>query len=225
MKPFMLLIFVFLSTALYAQPPGNGMQGGRGQGGGQRGGQGFQERQTPDFDAYKQAGIFYYDEAEVVKKIKIKKNKNLEIKVKQAVINYNSKIEELRFMNTYNFDTLNIYMNTAKNIAMALRIQNMMDGGQSGMSQPNEDNPMRTAMLESRKKIRPVRMEVMRQEEILNNKLLEYLNKKQYARWLKYQKRIKETLNPRMPSSNSSQGGPNRGGGGQFGNRQGNRMR
>ncbi|MBC3758875.1 hypothetical protein H7U19_10700 [Hyunsoonleella sp. SJ7] len=225
MKSFTLLIFVFLSTVLYAQPPSNGMQGSRGQGGGQRGGQGFQERQTPDFDAYKQAGIFYYDEAEVVKKIKIKKDKNLEIKVKKAIINYNSKIEEIRFANTYNFDTLNIYMNTAKNIAMALRIQNMMDGGQGGMSQRNEDNPMRTAMLESRKKIRPVRKQVIREEEALNDQLSGILSEKQYARWLKYQKHIKEALNPRIPSNNLSQGGPNRGGGGQFGNRQGNRMR
>lgn len=194
MKTLLTFLFTSFVFVFYAQPPG------RGQGGPPMGGQGMQ-REIPKFDAYKSAGIFDYDIPEVVKKLKIKKDKNLTLQVKQALQNYNSKMDELRLLNYRVFDTLNVYMNIIITSEFKNRMENRQQGRQFG---GGEESPMRNAMQFTRERIRPVRRQVTQEEKQLNVKLDSILNEKQNAKWLKYQKRIKDELNPRRQSRNQN---------------------
>ena len=79
MKHILAVVFVLGISITYAQPGGGGGMGGMQQGGGmdQRGGMQQQQVEIPEFNAAQAAGIFKYDAEEAIKKIKIKKNKNL----------------------------------------------------------------------------------------------------------------------------------------------------
>ncbi|TBN06668.1 hypothetical protein EYD45_01940 [Hyunsoonleella flava] len=195
MKTFLTFLFTSFVFVFYAQPPARGQGGGPPQGG-----QGMQ-REMPKFDAYKTAGIFNYDIPEVLKKLKIKKDKDLTLQVEQALLNYNSKIDELRLRNQKDFDTLNVYINAIISTEFKNRMENRQQGRQFG---GGEASPMRNAIKFSREKIRPVRQQVMQEEKKLNVKLKSILNEKQNIKWLKYQKSIKNKLNPRRQSNNQN---------------------
>ncbi len=215
----LLSIVITLSFSLvYAQPGGGGggMQGGGMRGGGQGGGGMQQQREIPEFDAAKTVGIFNYDTAEVIKKLKLKKKeKDLELDIKRAVSNYNNNINEIALLNKDNFDTLNVFMNTIIKSSMANRQDNRGGGqGQMGGSRmergensgAEDDNPMSKARKLAREKTQPARIAVREEENKLNNRLEALLSEKKYNKWLKYQEDIKEDLNPKPQSNNQNQG-------------------
>jgi hypothetical protein len=232
MQALLLIVITLSSSLIYAQPGGGGMQGGRMRGGGQ-GGDGMQQREIPEFNASKTVGIFNYDPAEVIKKLKLKKNeKDLELDIRKAMANYNNNINEIALLNKDNFDTLNVFMNTIIKSSMANR-QNNRDGGQGQMggsrmdrgdnSVSLDDNPMFKARKLAREKTQPARVAVIEEENKLNNRLEALLSEKKYNKWLKYQEDVKEDLNPKPQSNNQNQGqmsggmGRGQGGGGQRG--------
>jgi len=52
------------------------------------------------------------------------------------------------------------------------------------------------------KVIRPIKEEILSNEEVLNKTLEEILSEKQNKKWLKYQNNIKESLQPKRPDNN-----------------------
>ena len=226
MRVFLFTVCVFIYSLTYAQPGGGG--GGRQGGPPQGGGQGGQQQQHPEmreFNASEVAGIFSYDVDEAVKKIKIKKDKNLVLKVRRTIDKYNIKVQEIEILNKDNFDTLNVYVNAVMKSSMANRGQGRGNNQQRGGGYGNENNrdigedsddPVRKVRELVREKIEPAKRAVKEEEGKLNEALENMLDEKQYKKWLKYQEQVKEELNPK-PQSNNQNGGQMRSGGGQGG--------
>ncbi|WP_396601235.1 hypothetical protein [Algibacter sp. R77976] len=228
MRVFLLLLCALSFNITQAQPGGGGGGGGMrgGQGGGMGQGGSMQERQErPEFNASQMAGIFSYDDKEVVKKIKIKKkDKDLILNVRQAINKYNTNVQEIALLNKDNFDTLNVFVNTIMKSAMQNRRQQqsgygMQSGGgmQDDNDMQNDDsrNVMRNTMRLSKEKIEPAKIAVQEEEMKLNKNLESILDEKQYKKWLKYQEDTKEAMQPEKPSNNRQS--QNQGGGGMRG--------
>lgn len=226
---FLLSFLTILST--YAQ---RGGQGGQRMGGGRQGGQsmGQQERENlPEFDAAKVAGIFSYNDSEAIKKMKLKKDENLKLKVRRVIAEYNMHMDEISLLNTENFDTINVFMNTTRKYMRSNgnRGRNQMGKGQGNGSKSegqnknfDEDNPIRKMMHMNKDKIDIVKAEVLEEERLLNSKLESLLSEKQYKKWIKYQNKIKKDMAPVEVSNNRNQntgmrGVMNRGQGGRPG--------
>ncbi|MCB4797566.1 hypothetical protein [Neotamlana laminarinivorans] len=216
MKAFLTLVIILSFKLVVAQPGGGGMMGGGGMRGGGQGGQQTQERQEiPDFDAAKVAGIFNYDDTEVLKKIKLKKKEaNLILEVRKAINTYNVRVNEIALLNKDNFDTLNVYVNAVRESQKSNRGQNQSTNRNS--EQNREDDPMFKVMELAKEKIEPVKALVLEEEEKLNQQMLTLLDDKKYNKWLDYQEEIKEALIPQRPERNDSgmQGGGGQGGSG-----------
>ncbi|MDO5971529.1 hypothetical protein Q4Q35_17110 [Flavivirga aquimarina] len=217
MRKLLLLICTLSFSITYSQPPGGG-GGQRGQGGGQ-GGQ-MQERpqrEVQEFDASKMAGIFTYDDAIVIKKLKIKKkHEELILDVRKAIANYNRNVQEIGLLNKDNFDTLNVYVNAIMKASMASRGQNRGNqqmNSRSSDDRGEENNPMREAMELAKEKINPAREAVKEEEGKLNKSLETILNEKQYKKWLKYQEDVKEALKPKQESNDQNNQMRGQGGG------------
>ena len=126
-------------------------------------------------------------------------------------------MSEIGLLNKGNFDTLNIYVNAAREVAMSNRNQNGSNrqmnssGGNSQMGSGND--AMRNVRKLVREKIEPVKWDVEAEENALNINLESLLNEKQYEKWLKYQKKVKEALNPKSQSNIQNSGQMGRGGG------------
>lgn len=208
----LLIVFSVLNfSSLFAQPGG----GGGGQMGGQRGGggmQGGQQRERPEmleFNAAEVAGIFNYDASEAIKKIKIK-NKDLQQNVKKAIVNYNNKINDIALLNKDNFDTLNVYVNNL----MKSRSKNRGQNRESSDNARGKDSDRSNDRELINQKTNPARIGVLTAEKKLNTELEALLDEKQYDKWLKYQKKIKDDLNPKQnENQNRSSGGRGSGGG------------
>ena len=188
MKKFLLILMTFLTFNFFAQPPGGG-------GGVRSQGQRLQSNEVKEakkFSANDVAGIFYYDIDEVIKKIKVKDDEK-QYSVKKALKNYNFRIKEIKFLNSAKFSDLDIFM--------------------SSMSKEKDTE----TSLELRKKveeiIRPIRDSVHEYEKELNEVLVGVLSEKQNKKWLKYQKKKVESLQPKKPQNNSEDSRPNRGNG------------
>ncbi|GAA3640521.1 hypothetical protein [Flavivirga jejuensis] len=216
MRTLLLLICTLSFSITYSQPPGGG--------GGQRGSRGGQmqerpQREVEEFDASKMAGIFAYDDATVIKKLKLKKkNEELILNVRKAIANYNRKVQEIGLLNKDNFDTLNVHMNAIMKASMASRGQDR--GNQRiGDSNDGESDIMSKARALAKEKIKPAREAVKKEAQKLNKTLEAILNEKQYVRWAKYEEAVKEALKPKQASNQTNQmrsggqGGPPNGGG------------
>ena len=225
MRYIIFLFSVLMMPSSYAQPGGGGgRQGGQMNGGGQQ----QQREELPDFDAAKVAGIFSYDDTESIKKIKIRNNDDLKLKVRRAIAKYNIQMDEISLVNTENFDTLNVVMNTMRK---QMRPDRSSGDNQMGMRQRGGDNsqtqgrsnenddPMRMAMKTTKQKIELVKVVVLKEEKLLNDQLESMLSEKQYKKWIKYQTKIKKENAPNEPSNNQNQDGGRMRGGGQGGSR------
>ncbi|KJD36201.1 hypothetical protein PW52_06265 [Tamlana sedimentorum] len=223
MKALLSLVLILSFEFVVAQPGGGGMMGGGGMRGGGQGGQQNQERQEmPEFDAAKVAGIFNYDDAEVLKKIKLKKKEeSLTLEVRKAINTYNVRVNEIALLNKDNFDTLNVYVKAVRESQQANRGQNQSF---DRSEQDREDDPRFKVMELVKEKTEPVKALVVKEEDKLNQKMQTLLDEKKYNKWLDYQAEIKEELNPKRPERNDSgmqgggrQGGRQGGGGGMMG--------
>ncbi|MDT0558818.1 hypothetical protein RM697_09170 [Ichthyenterobacterium sp. W332] len=210
MKYLILITGLLIFNFSYAQPGGQGGRNGGGPPGGQMN-RSQQQNEIPEFDAFKLAGVFSYDVKEAVQKIKIKKDKDLELKVIRTIVTYNKRMDELSLLNSQNFDSINIFMNT---LIMDSRQRSNRGGRQMNNRQNrnNEDfrehkakkgDPIRNYVELSKDKIDIVRMEVLKEEEELNNQLKAILNDKQFNKWTKYQNKIRKELVPPKQEANS----------------------
>lgn len=229
-----LLVACILSFSITYAQPGGGMGGGQ-RGGGQGGGQNGQQQERPEmreFKASEVAGIFNYDDTEALKKIKIKKNdKDLQLKVRRAIINYNNKVNEIALLNKDNFDTLNVFVNAIMKERSANRGQgqrgqgdqnDQMGGDDDRRGGTNDDAKAEREQMKEliEQKVNPARIGVRKAEKKLNTELESMLSEKQYNKWLKYQKKVKDDLNPKEETQqNNNRGGMQ--GGMQGGGRQG----
>ena len=144
----------------------------------------IQAQQPPKmikYNAKNVAGIFYYNLDEAVKKIKVKKEK-VKFSTRKALRAYNDKIKDISFLNSVKLSTLETTINTLgdqlrQNRDLALRVRKQIDST-----------------------ILPIRDSIKKYEDTLNTKLESILNSKQYKKWLKYQKKEKRKLLPKMPS-------------------------
>lgn len=137
----------------------------------------------PKYNAKNAAGIFYYDDVEASKKIKLKKD-DKKLAFSKAIRNYNSKIKDISFLNTPKLNETDLTVNAIGEQAfrdrdLASRVRKII-----------EENVM------------PVRDSVLKNEKVLNTKLESLLNKKQYKKWLRYQRNEKEKLLPERPKTN-----------------------
>lgn len=223
MKFFLLVASILSFSLMHAQPGGGGQRGGGMGGSPQGGGQMGQERpEMREFKATEAAGVFTYDSDEAIKKIKIKKDKDLVVNARKAIANYNRKINEIELLNKDNFDTLNVFMNAMKKARQSNRGQNrgsqqMGYGNENNRGMSDENEGMRDIMRSIREKIDIVKNEVKQEENKLNGTLENLLNEKQYKKWLKYQEDVKEEQNPKPKSNNQNGSQMRSGGGGQGG--------
>ncbi|RED49425.1 hypothetical protein [Seonamhaeicola aphaedonensis] len=194
MKYFLILFSCFISLSLYAQKPDGGVGFQRGsQSVGPAQGDGFQGQRPTKFDPYKSAGIVYHDVGSVIKKLKIKNDKELKQSVEKVISDYNDRLKEISLENKTNFDTLNIYMNSTIKLLM-------LNGG--------DTNKMQEVRTSVRDKIKPVRQMVMNEERNLHKTVTGLLDEKQLKRWKNYMKEFKTSSRPQRngeqrPSGNS----------------------
>lgn len=141
-----------------------------------------QQPKLPKYNAKNAAQLFYYNITEVPEKIKVKKDV-IENKTIKALRNYNTKIKKISFLNTPKLTDLELTINTFGN-------QLFKDRDLA------EQVKKRVEML-----ILPLRDSVKTYENTLNNTLQSFLNKKQFKKWLKYQKAEKRKLLPERPKN------------------------
>lgn len=198
MKHLFFATLLLVSSFIFSQ----GMRNGGG-GMNQQNRQGA-TREVQEFNASDAAGIFYYETDEVIKKIKVKDDQ-LKFKVKKALSNYNFKIKEIAFLNS-------VKLNDLDKLMAAMR-DSQPTNLQDNSSNSDERQNMRKAI---GKVIRPIKDEILSNEEVLNKTLEEILSEKQNKKWLKYQNNIKESLQPKRLDNNGQnrmQGMNGRGGG------------
>ncbi|MCH3884763.1 hypothetical protein [Tenacibaculum aquimarinum] len=138
------------------------------------------------YNAKNASNVFYYDEDEVSKKIKIKKDNTKSI-VTNALKVYNDKIRVITFLNNQKFQELDVIVNT--------------------MGKEARNNPDLSKRIRQRIEIvvLPIRDSIKKNEEILNTTLQPVLTEKQFKRWKKYQKRKKKELRPKQPKREEQQ--------------------
>jgi hypothetical protein len=202
MKNISFFLIAFITVNVFAQPRGGG-GGGRQQG---RNSQFDETQEVKKFSASDAAGVFYYDIEKVIKKIKVKDEKK-QYQIKKALRNYNSKISEISFLNSDKFEELDIAINSLPKRSRQSRNQFSEDD-----SENKNDIRKKTGLI-----IRPVKDEIRENERELNRVLEEILSKKQQKKWLKFQKKKKESLQPQKREGRDNQNFRPTGGGGQRG--------
>ena len=139
----------------------------------------------PKYNAKNAAGIFYYNVVDASKKIKLKK-KDVKAKFNKAISNYNYKIKELSFLNTPKLNGVDLTVNSI---------------GEQAFRNSDLADKVRKAISEN---VTPVRDSVIKFEKELNTTLETVLNKKQFKKWIKYQKAEKRKLLPEGPKQNNN---------------------
>ena len=200
MRKLIFATCILLSICFNAQPP-NG--GGNGYGTPNR------QQNTNDnskaFNASKASGIFYYDEKKVWKKLKIKEN-TLKATIKKYLTEYNKSVQNIALLNSKKFLELNEIMKNNRSSQNRERINT------------NERNKRKVIV---RKQMRAViglvKKEIKIYENDLNINMEAVLSEKQFKKWLKHQKSIKDDLMPKSQEKNDRRyrgnGGPPNGGG------------
>ncbi|AUC86558.1 hypothetical protein CW731_15275 [Polaribacter sp. ALD11] len=139
----------------------------------------------PKYNARNQANIFYYNLSEVPKEIKVKEDitKNKTIKVLRV---YNDKIKKISFLNSPKLQELELTINTL---------------GKQLYSNRDLAEKVRKKIETT---ISPIRDSIAVHEKGLNDDLKSFLSKRQFKKWLKYQRGEKRKLIPEQPRNNSA---------------------
>ena len=136
------------------------------------------------YDAENSANIFYYQIDEVAKKIKVKKEQVKNV-TRKALIDYNNKIKDISFLNFQELRELETLINSV---------------GDQVRGNPDLGRKLRKNI---EIVILPIRDSIEVHEKKLNSALETILSKRQYKRWLKYQRNQKRSLLPERPRSNN----------------------
>ena len=143
---------------------------------------------TPDFPEYNAknaASIFYYNFSEVPEEIKVKDDVTKSKTVKWLRL-YNDKIKKISFLNSLKLQELELSINSL---------------GKRLYSDRNLASKV-TKRVETI--ISPIRDSIDIHEKTLNDNLKSFLSKRQFRKWLKYQKSQKRKLLPKAPKRQSS---------------------
>jgi hypothetical protein len=134
----------------------------------------------PEYNAKNAANIFYYNFSEVPEEIKVKdavtKSKTL-----KSLRLYNDKIKKISFLNSVKLQELELTINS-----LGKKLYSDRDLGLK-VKQRLE------------KIILPIRDSIGLHEKTLNDNLKSFLSKRQFRKWLKYQKSEKRKLIPEAP--------------------------
>jgi hypothetical protein len=134
----------------------------------------------PEYNAKNAANIFYYNFSEVPDEIKVKdaitKSKTL-----NTLRIYNDEIKRISFLNTPKLQELELTINS--------------------LGKQLYSNRELAASVTKKVEITilPIRDSIDIHEKTLNNNLKSFLSKKQFRKWLKYQKEEKRKLLPEQP--------------------------
>jgi len=191
---FFVMLLSFNHTAI-AQ-----MRGGGRMGQGRSGHGNVHSQQKMRINVRKMAALHLYDEHKVLKKLRIK-NKEQARKISALLQDYNRAVR-------------NIELKYHDRIREAKR---MAKEAGSNSYQAGNDTGMQLVRKQIRLKLAPVRKEVMVHQQELNRKMKQLLNKKQYKKWLKYQRkknRIRSQNQTQMHNRNKRSGHGSRRGGG-----------
>lgn len=174
MKQLLLTVFLFFCVIFYTQAQ---------RGGGRRIPQNQNrqtgvEAETKVLKASELAGVLYYDVKKVLKKIKVKDDA-IKLKITNAIKKYNDSVKKIAFLNSDKFKGVDVLMKTI-NIANNNNSKNRID--------------LRKKIGET---IRPIRNEIKENEVLLNKNLRVFLSEKQNKKWLKFQKKQKDKINPK----------------------------
>jgi hypothetical protein len=140
-------------------------------------------QEAPEFPEYKAknaANIFYYNFSEVPEEIKVKKDitKNKTINLLRL---YNDKIKKISFLNSLKLQELEVTINS-----LGKRLYT--------------DRALASKVTKSvETTISPIRDSIDVHEKTLNDNLKSFLSKRQFRKWLKYQKAEKRKLLPEQP--------------------------
>ncbi|TXD46532.1 hypothetical protein [Polaribacter sp. IC073] len=139
----------------------------------------------PKYNAKNQANIFYYNFTEVPEEIKVKKA-TTKSKTYNTLRLYNDKIKKISFLNTPKLQELELTINSLgkqlyTNRDLAEKVRKKVE----------------TIIL-------PIRDSIEVHEKVLNDNLKSFLSKKQFKKWLKYQKAQKRKLVPELPRNNNA---------------------
>ncbi|MFB1039839.1 MAG: hypothetical protein QMC35_05220 [Polaribacter sp.] len=140
-------------------------------------------QEAPEFPKYvakNSANIFYYNYMKVPKEIKVKdditKNKTF-----NSLKIYNNKIKKISFLNTPKLQELELTINS-----LGTQLYSNRDLAEK-----------------VRKKVEitivPIRDSIVVHEKTLNDDLKSFLSRKQFKKWLKYQRAQKRKLLPKAP--------------------------
>jgi hypothetical protein len=138
---------------------------------------------TPEFPKYNAknaANIFYYNFAEVPEEIKVKEDIK-KSKILKSLRLYNDCINKISFLNTPKLQELELTINSLgkqlySNRELAAKVSKQVE----------------TTIL-------PIRDSIDTHEKILNDNLESFLSRRQFKKWLKYQKSEKRKLLPEQP--------------------------
>lgn len=179
MKKIIFINFLFLTIYFNAQPPngsGSMMRSPN---------RDLNTNEKPrEFNASKVAGIFYYNIKKTLKKLKVKDNK-LEATIGNYLKDYNNKVQNLALLNTEKFLVLNELMKNSR----SFQNRDETNANETHTGKVNMRQQIRTV-------ISPVRKEIKTFEYDLNTNMEVILSEKQFNKWLKYQKSIKDDLKP-----------------------------
>jgi ribosomal protein S21 len=134
----------------------------------------------PEYNARNAATIFYYKFSEIPKEIKVKKDITKNKTITELRL-YNDKIKKISFLNTPKLQEVELMVNSL---------------GAQLYSNRDLAEKVKTK-IESI--VLPVRDSVAVHEKVLNDALKSFLSKRQFKKWLKYQRAEKRELVPKPP--------------------------
>ena len=143
------------------------------------------------YNAKNAANIFYYQVDEVIDKVKIKKDKT-ENATRIALRAYNNKIKDISFLNSQKLNELESVINSL---------------GDQIRTNPDIGRRLRKNI---ETLILPIRDSIEKFEKKLNGSLNIVLSKKQYKKWVKFQKNEKRKLLPKRPKNTNVRAPTNR---------------
>ena len=143
------------------------------------------------YNAKNAANIFYYQINEIPKKIKVK-SEDLKKNIIKELRTYNSKVKNISFLNFQELRELEVLVNsTGEQSRTNLELRR------------NLRKRIETVIL-------PIRDSISKFEETINISFETILSKKQYKKWIKYQKNVKRELLPKRPRNTSARPPTNR---------------
>jgi hypothetical protein len=134
----------------------------------------------PEYNAKDAANIFYYNFSKVPEEIKVK-DEVTKSKTLKSLRLYNDKIKKISFLNSLKLQELELTINSIgkrlySDRDLALKVKQRLE-----------------------KTILPIRDSIDLHEKTLNDNLKSFLSKRQFRKWLKYQKLEKRKLIPEAP--------------------------